>query len=253
MNSRHLQATARKEPWTLFRLVNLIPLVLLALVIAIMVWLWHRMQNPREYPIRHVKISTIGQYVDPKIIKHLIKESVEGGFFSLNIQQIKNTLLNNAWIKSVSIRRVWPNSLDVTITEQQPYARWGAAGVVSRDGNVFYPNAKTIPANLPVINAPMSVKDNAMSSFADFNHLLQPLGLQIMKLIVTQRLAWTVQLNNGIQVNLCRNNTENRFNNFVKLYPQLIGNKAQDIVSVSLCYPNGLAVKWKGGKAPQLS
>lgn len=250
MHSRHLQATARKESWTLFRLVNLLPLVLLALVIAVMVWLWHRMQNPNEYPIRHVKISTIGQYVPPDAIKQSIRESIQGGFFSLNIQQIKNNLLNNPWVESVSIRRVWPNSLDVSITEQQPFARWGNGGVLSQSGNVFYPNASTIPTNLPTINAPLALKDSVMSSFANFDQLLQPLGLHITQLVVTQRLAWSVWLSNGIEVNLCRTDTENRFMSFVKLYPQLIAGKAQDVVSVNLCYPNGLAVRWKDGKEP---
>lgn len=95
----------------------------------------------------------------------------------------------------------------------------------------------------------MAVKDTVQSSFTDFNHWLLPLGLQVVKLTVTQRLAWTVELSNGIRINLCRNDTTNRFESFVKLYPQLIGARAQDVVSVNLCYPNGLAVRWKDGKA----
>lgn len=250
MHSKHLQATVRKQSWRGFNLIHLLPVVLLAFAAMVMVWLWQRMQNPQEYPIHQVKITTLGSYVDVDEIKKTIRSSISGSFFSLNTKQIKNNLLYDPWIKSVSIRRVWPDKLDVSITEQQPLARWGQDGVVSVEGDIFYPAEKSIPQQLPLITAPLSAKDNVLPLYQQFNQLLTPLKLNIIQLTVTQRLAWTMMLSNGIAVNLCRNNTADRFTDFVKLYPQLIGNKAQNVVSINLCYPNGLAIQWKDGKAP---
>jgi len=252
MQSKHLQATAQREPWHILRLANILPLVLLALVIAVVMWLWGRMQNPNAYPLQHVKISTNGQYITKHSIKKTILNNVHGGFFSLNVKQLKNSLLDNPWIQGVSMRRIWPNSLYVKINERQPLARWGLAGVLAVSGDVFYPNVKTIPLQLSEIDAPMPVKDSAMSLYANFNQLLKPLNLSIAKLVVTQRLAWTVLLSNGISLSLCRNNIAERFVSFVALYPKLIAGRAQDVVSVNLCYPQGVAIRWKGGVAPRI-
>ncbi len=252
MQSKHLQASVRKEPWSIFRAINALPILLLALVIAVVCWLWGRMQNPNEYPIEHVKISTSGQYIPVSDIKNTIAHNIQGGFFSLNIKQLKNSLLNNPWVADVSIRRIWPDSLSVTIHEQQPLARWGITGVLSIQGAVFYPDLRTIPQQLPEIDAPLSVKANAMSYYAQFNQLLNPLGLQVARLAVTKRLAWSVVLSNGVSLALCRDNILDRFTSFTKLYPKLIGTRAQDVVSVNLCYPNALAVRWRGGQAPTI-
>jgi cell division protein FtsQ len=251
MNSKHLQATARKEPWTLFHVANILPLILLGFVIVVVVWLWGRMQNPNAYPLQNVKIITSGQYIPQDKIQAIIKNNTKGGFFSLDTKQLKDSLLNNPWIQDVSIRRIWPSSLAVKITEQQPLMRWGQNGILSVNGDVFFPDIKSIPQKLPEIDAPMSAKDNIMPLYMRFNELLKPLSLHIEKLVVTDRLAWTVVLSNGISVNLCRGDTANRFTTFVESYPQLILGKAQDVVSVNLCYPNGLAIRWKSGKSPK--
>lgn len=249
MQSKHLQATARKEPWRILNIVNVLPLILLMLVVAVVVWLWGKMQDPNAYPIEHVKISTSGQYIDNAIIKNTIVNNVHGGFFSLDIKQLKNSLLDNPWVQDVSIRRVWPSSLYVQIDEQQPIARWGSNGVLATNGNVFYPSVQTIPQQLPEIDAPMPVKDNAMSSYAKFSQLLKPLNISIKKLSITKRLAWTVQLSNGIILNLCRDQVADRFASFVGLYPKLISGKEQNVISVNMCYPDGMAIRWKNGIA----
>ncbi|PHQ81540.1 MAG: hypothetical protein COB66_01870 [Coxiella sp. (in: Bacteria)] len=251
MQSKHLQAASRKEPWSFFRLFNLIPLALLIVVVGVVGWLWQRMQDPRNYPIEHVKLVTQGQYIPQIDIRKAIRAHTHGGFFSLDIKGLKQGLLYDPWVKNVSIRRVWPNSLVVDIQEQQPLARWGMSGVLSTQGDVFYPASSTIPQSLPEIDGPMSAKGDILSNLILFSSELASLNLSVTKLVVSPRLSWMVWLNNGIRVNLCRSDVQNRFDEFVKLYPRVIGNRAQDVVSVNLCYPNGLAVRWKNGKAPQ--
>ena len=250
MQSKHLQAAKRKEQWSLFRLINVIPFLLLVIVASVIVWLWHRIQNPQSYPIEHVKIITKGQHISQSDLKSTILAHTHGGFFSLNTQELKDSLLYNPWVQDVSIRRIWPSTLSVNIVEQQPLARWGLSGVINRSGDIFYPLLRSIPATLPEIDAPAKSKDEILSGFNSFSAALVPIKLTVKRLSVTQRLSWSVWLSNGIQVNLCRDNVSERFNEFVRLYPQAISNKEQNIISVNLCYPNGLAIRWKDGKVP---
>lgn len=249
MLAKHLQATTHREPWSVFKFINLVPIVLLAVVLSVVVWLWHRMQDPYTYPVRHVKIEAVGNYIPESMIKDSILANTHGGFFSLDTETLKQGLLSNPWIRSVSIRRIWPNTLSVELTEQQPFAQWGDQGVLTASGDIFYPNAASIPQKLLKIDAPLAKKDDILSFVEVFSQKLKSLNLNISRLDVSKRLAWTVWLNNGIEVSLCRNQVQQRFDTFLDLYPSAIGGRAQNVVSANLCYPNGLSIQWRDGKS----
>ncbi len=249
MLAKHLQATTHKEPWTLFKVINLVPIILLAIVVSVVMWLWHRMQDPMAYPVRHVEITTKGNYIPQNIIKDSILENTHGGFFSLDTGALKQGLLSNPWIQSVSIRRVWPNTLSVDLTEQQPFAKWGDGGVLTAKGDIFYPEAASIPQYLLQIEAPLVAKNGILAFIEAYQQKLKSLNMSIDKLSVSKRLAWTVLLNNGIEVSLCRDQVQQRFATFLDLYPSAIGSRAQNVVSVNLCYPNGLSIQWREGKS----
>ncbi len=229
----------------LFKLVNLIPVTLLATALVVAVWLWRNIQNPNQYPIQHVKITANGHYVPNYMLKQNIMMHLHGGFFSLNVAELREGLLENPWVESVSIRRIWPDSLFVEISEAQPLARWNQDGVVSVKGNIIHPDQNSIPSGLPEIQASDEIKDTIVPIFAEFNEELARVNLHLSKLQVTKREAWTAWLNSGLQVSMCRENVEKQFSNFVMLYPKLINDPAAEAVSVNLCYPNGLAVSWK--------
>ena len=226
---------------------NILPLILLLLVTATFVWLWDYAQNPSDYPIQHVSVVTKGQHINPVVLKQVISGNIHGSFFSLDTDGLRRSLSDNPWVEYVSIRRVWPNSLFVEITERQPLVRWDDNGVLSENGDVFYPAAETIPNDLPDFSAPLAQKNKILDFYGMAAPSLRSIGLSIQKLEVSDRLSWVVSLNNGIQVIICRDDVQNRFNRFITLYPKLIGNRAQDVVSVNLCYPNGLAIRWKDG------
>lgn len=224
---------------------NVLPLVLLLLVTATLIWLWGYVQNPRNYPIQRVSLLTKGQHIDTSALKQVVIDNIHGSFFSLDTDDLRRSLTRDPWVEYVSIRRVWPNSVFVEVTERQPLVRWDDNGVLSESGDVFYPAIDSIPKDLPDFNAPLVQKNKVLDFYSMAASPLRSIGLSIQKLVVTDRLSWVVTLNNGIQVLICRDDTQNRFNRFIMLYPKIIGNRAQDVVSVNLCYPNGLAIRWK--------
>ncbi len=229
----------------LFKLVNLIPVTLLFTAIVVAIWLWRSIQNPSQYPIQHVKITENGHYVPDSVLRHSIITHLHGGFFSLNVAELREGLLENPWIENVSIRRVGPDSLLVEISEAQPLARWNQESVLSLNGNIIHPSQNSIPVGLPEIQAPDEIKDTILPIFTEFNEELSRVNLRLSKLQVTKREAWTAWLSSGLQVSMCRENVEKQFANFVTLYPKLINDHAADVISVNLCYPNGLALSWK--------
>ena len=74
---------------------------------------------------------------------------------------------------------------------------------------------------------------------------IEKLNLHINTLKVTSRGVYQVQLSNGIQIMIGRNNVLQRFDRFINLYPKVIGQKNNRVAHVDLRYSNGFAIKWQ--------
>lgn len=250
MQTKHLQASVRKRRTPLISIAQLLPFTLLLVVVAIVAWLWHRLQNPQAYPIQQIKIVASAPHVPISTLQRLVKGHVHGGFFSLDSEALKSGLMDNPWVKSVALRRIWPGTLVVSIMEHVPVARWGQSSVLTQDGTIFAVKQASSMRGLPEIEGPIQAKDDIMQMLQTFSQGLQAIHETVNKIDVSQRLAWQLTLGSGLKVNLCREQVASHFRDFVKVYPELLAPHIQDVVSVNLCYPNGLAVHWRDGVAP---
>lgn len=250
MQSKHFQATVRKSRSPLVSFAQIVPLLLLLAVVTVVIWLWQRLQNPASYPIQHIKVVATASHVPVVALQKLVRGHLQGGFFSLNTAAVKSGVMESPWVKSVSLRRVWPNTLVVAVKEHMPLAQWGAASLLAQDGTVFAVKKETLPSDLPLVEGPMQAKDQIMQNLQLFEKALGALNQSIQTVTVSSRLAWHLTLTNGMQVNLCRDQVVQHFQDFLAVYPKLLAPHSQDVLSVDLCYPNGLAVRWRGGKAP---
>lgn len=74
--------------------------------------------------------------------------------------------------------------------------------------------------------------------------LLRSRQLDIEELSLSERFAWQVQLVNGIEINLGRQEFIDRLQRFVDVYP-LLSEQPKGVSYVDLRYDTGLAVGWQ--------
>lgn len=77
--------------------------------------------------------------------------------------------------------------------------------------------------------------------------LLATTNMDIAELSLSERFAWQVQLKNGIELNLGRQEFIDRLQRFIDVYP-LLTQQEKAVKYVDLRYDTGVAVGWK---APQ--
>lgn len=222
-----------------------LPFIMLSAFVVGGFFVWNYIQEPTTFPFEHVKVVTSSNYVDATTLQNTVQKNLHGGFFSLDIDTLRTTLMAMPWVSKVSIRKVWPSHLIVNITEQHPIASWQNNAVINLNGQLFYPPSSTIPKSLPALNGPDDTEQQVLGLFQALNTDLSLIGLTVKKLSLTQRLSWSVTLNNNLQVKLGRVNMQQRFKQFVQLYPKIIAQNANQVVYVDLRYPDGIAVKWK--------
>lgn len=223
---------------------SLLPMLGLAGLIILGCWVWLLMTSPSMLPFKRVRVIANYAYIQSPALEQVVQDSINGGFFSLDLKQLKQHLLKQPWIANVALRRVWPDTLMITVYEQNPIARWGENGVVNDQGQVFYPATDSIPSALPLLVGPEGSAPQVLIELNNLKLMLQPLDLQIGELRLSPREAWHAVLSNGVEVTLGRQDVDARFQKFVSLYPKLTAQNDTKIKQVDLRYPNGFAVKW---------
>ncbi len=211
---------------------------------------WHSYQwlmQPTTLPIRSVTLAGELRHVAPQDLQALLRDEVGQGFFGVDLAAIKRKVESLPWVYQASLRRIWPDRLQVTIEEQRPIARWGDEALVNRYGDIFQAPVASENMELPVI---MGRRDRCKVLIKDFtsaDELLYPLGLKLVSLSEDERGDQRLLLANGTRLALGRKHRQERLQRFVASYRNTLQPLIADVARFDLRYPNGFAVKWKEG------
>lgn len=197
-----------------------------------------------RHELRHVSASTIRTTALPR---------VKGNFFTTDLDAVREAFESVPWVRRASVRREWPNSLIVTIEEHRPLGTWGDDGrLLSVQGEVFTANLAEAEEDgaLPNFSGPEGSSREVVERFRELREWMKPAGLVPESVVLSRRYAWTVKLNNGVMVELGREQDKatvrERVARLVGIYPQLAMHLQDRIESVDMRYPNGLALKAQG-------
>jgi cell division protein FtsQ len=139
---------------------------------------------------------------------------------------------------------VWPDTLQLQIVERRAAARWGDAGLLSISGQLFMPDAASIPPNLPQLNGPEELRRRVMETYIAMTAALAPIGKRVAELRVDKRRAWLLRLDSGVELRLGKDNTLDRVERFVRIYPTVFAVRETELKTVDMRYSNGFAVRW---------
>src|SRR5690349_17631344 len=92
----------------------------------------------RWFPIRDVRIAGVF-HSNHDEVQQLLRPLVNKGFFAIDVVQIKQRLLQLPWVSEVSVKRVWPEAIDIQILEKKSLATWNDSGLISGTGEIFNP------------------------------------------------------------------------------------------------------------------
>lgn len=219
-------------------------IILLGILVLSCTFLFNQFKLSHYFPIKTVKIYGVN-HTNQKEIQEVIQPLVKRGFFSINIEYIRDRLLQMPWISEIFVRRNWPDQLAIIILEKHAVARWKDQQLLSEAGEIFLPNQETYPANLPQLIGPEGKQIIMLQYFAEINRVLMPIHVKISNLELTSYSTWKLKLDNGITLQIGHKDILTRLSHFVKVYPKIVGEHTTDVDYIDLRYSNGVAVKWK--------
>lgn len=218
--------------------IGLVTMILIVFLLAAIT-----LHNPKTLAFQKIKISENGNHIKITTLEDIITEHIDGGFFSLNIAALQSALLSLSWVNDVSLRRIWPDKLEIVIQEQQPIAWWNNNELITAEGKVFTPPSGTLPKNLPHLKGPDDSTSLVLKCFQHLNEKLIPLNVTITTLTLTNRYTWSLTLNSHTKVYLGWGNIDQRFEQLIYIYCRVIGSQINQIDHIDLRYPNGFAIQ----------
>jgi cell division protein FtsQ len=136
----------------------------------------------------------------------------------LDADAARTRLLANPWIADAAVLKLYPDRLQITITERQAFALWqkdGRVGVIAADGTVLEPFVENRYVRLPLV-----VGRGAERRAKDFLAILDrypDIRSQLRASIMVADRRWNLRLKNGIDVRLPESNVEQALDRLVAL------------------------------------
>lgn len=208
--------------------------------------------NALDRQIVDVEIKGDFKGLDRQRLVTDLRSLVGRSFFATDLEDVKRLVEREPWVESAAVRRVWPDRLAVEIREERPLAYWNEDQIIGRSGHVFAPANPKAAGALPRLAGPDDRVEEVLALARSMANELHELDVDFHGLTLEKRGAWTLDIGNGIEVALGRDQVESRFERFLTVYQQRLAARADEVERIDARYTNGVAVRWKTlEKAPE--
>lgn len=222
----------------------------LLLIFAILVFVFGSYalyQRFMHAEIEHVDVVGVSAPAQQALIQH-IKADTASGYFTTDLEQIRDHALGLSWVDRVVVSRAWPNAIVLRVTPRHAVARWGTGRYLSDDGVVFKPVQRFDHQNLPLLHGPHSQSRMMMTKYRDINQMFRPMDMRLKELYLTERMTWFMQFDNGIRLIVDQDQTMGKLQRLSEIAKTDLGLVWDNIAGIDLRYRNGLAVQWKNAQ-----
>ncbi|ANB16593.1 cell division protein FtsQ/DivIB [Dokdonella koreensis] len=202
-----------------------------------------------SWPIRQLQVSAEYAYVSAEQIRAAVAPKLDAGFFALDLDDVRAALLGLPWVARVDARKRWPDTLELTVYEQLPYARWGEKQLISRAGTLFTVAGADQLQGLPQLSGPDDQLADVVAFHTRCLRQFSGSGLAVTEVALSSRGAWRLTLASGTTVELGREAAEQRLGRFLDVWPRLASGSNGVPASIDLRYENGFAVRWADAAA----
>ncbi|MEI6333149.1 MAG: cell division protein FtsQ/DivIB [Methylococcaceae bacterium] len=233
--------------------IGVIGLLLLGLVGMVgyeAVTKWHLGSLPIKsvsMPLKYVRTEGVFQYLSKNEVQAVLQPLVVTGFFDVDMQAIQAAVATLPWVDTVAVKRIWPDAIDIKVSERKPYARWGKNSLITEQGVIFTPKNVDQFQNMTLVTGPESQQVRVLEIMKGIKTALADQSMELVEFSVNDRWAWKIKLSTGLEILLGRNEQLKKLQRFLKTLTVLKQEQVEQIAVVDLRYPNGYVVSWKPG------
>jgi cell division protein FtsQ len=198
-----------------------------------------------RWPIRNLQVEAEFNHVGADQIRAATKKYLGTGFFAIKLDDLRAAVATLPWVERVEVRKHWPDTIEMRVLEQQPFARWGDKRLVGRTGQLFEaPGTETIQG-LPQLSGPDANLPDVIDFYQKTLNTLSGSGLSLAGVSLSSRGSWTINLVDGSEIALGQHDVDDHLQRFLEVFPRLAaGRGTNTFAHADLRYANGFAIRW---------
>ena len=247
--------------WDRPMLINLLADMLLLAGGVLLAWAGAMaLQRLPLFPLKQLVVATPLDHVSRAQIEQTARNVLTGNFFTVNLETAQAAFQQMPWVRSASLRRRWPDGIELELEEHRAAGRWtpkeGEPRLVSTRGEVF--NATASDKGLPTFAGPEGSASRVLARYQEFNDSLAAIGRKPVAIHLSAREAWQIRLDDGVLLELGRDQPKHplldRLNRFTTHYAAVSSSarsRLQTIGVVDMRYPNGFALRGIAALSPE--
>ena len=190
------------------------------------------------YPIEEVEVTSTTSNYDTEKIDDVVVSIYGQDLLSLDLSDIKRSITSDEWIRDVEIKKSFPDTLEIIIIPQQPYAIYNSK-IMMLDGTVI--GNSSLSLDLPIIVDHTNDSLSSMNIMILTRKLLQKIDLDIKKVEIHDALIKVFTSTNILISD--RINYEVNLKRLVITFQDLQRLFKREIKSIDMRYSNGFAIK----------
>ena len=204
------------------------------------------------WPVKNVLLASKEKHINEAEIAKILSVKNTGGMLSIDLVELHKDLLSNPWVKAVTIRKQWPDTLSFELQEFEPIARINDMLLLESGVRVIEKDKdKDINTNANLLNIIIDKSRigagldllKLVNQIEDIESKLALHHLELKTFEIDEINNWFIHLNERFGINLGRQKQQQRMERFFTVFAA-IENKLQ-LEHIDLRYRNGLSVKYK--------
>ncbi len=199
---------------------------------------WYGYRAIAMHPVKRVVFSGDVDRVPPEALESFT-QTLRQRSFGASLAQVRESLLALPWVRDATVRRRFPDAIEVKLEAYRVLARWNDAKLVSARGEVF---SAGVASSLPRFHGTDAYAATMASTYPDLVAWLAPLASPIAELWLSPRGAWEIALASGLRIVLGREDLKARAERFAAAWPQVVARGIQTQYA-DLRYDSGFALR----------
>lgn len=180
--------------------------------------------------------------VTPKEVDQILQDYMGNSFWEVPIEVIQGRLNQLDWVVKSEVSRVWPNSLKIHIYEQRPLARWGEAGLINQNGQVFFPYSLKGYEHYMILDGELKESHKVLQRFQMLEPMFKENGFVMIGLAHKAGDIWRVELANQQELIFKETGWQRNLQQFFLAYAKLTDEVRNSAQTFDLRYSNGFVV-----------
>lgn len=185
-----------------------------------------------------------------------VMPALKGNFFTMDLDETRKIFEQAPWVRQAQVRREFPHTLSVTITEQDAAAVWGAEGesrLLNSDGQMFEgDSADPDLHSLPHLSGRAGRSMEVLSMFRALAPIYAKLDNPLVALDESNSGSWKATLQSGAVIEMgqgTETEVRQRVSKFAESLPEVTGMYKRSVASLTsadLRHAGGYAVRMQG-------